>query len=190
MTSRIGGMLWLALVWIALWEVVTPTVAVGGVVVGVLLFAAFPSDAGRPRLGAFRPLAVLRFLGFFAVKVVEANAAIALAVLTPGTRRVNEGIVEVPVTGASEMTIALLASAISLTPGTLVMEVRQDAAVMYIHALQLRSPDALRVELHDLELRIALAFASEEGIAAVRTRIAQLEAAMAATDGPAAGSTT
>lgn len=181
MKSRIAAVIWLWVVWVALWEQVTILTVVGGLVVALVLVRAFPTAARRGRgLHAFRPLAVLSFIGYFVVKIVQANAIVAWEVITPGNK-VNEGIVAVPFTGASDTIITLLASAISLTPGTLVIEVQRDPAVLYVHVLHLRSIRDVTRDLFELERRLTNAIGSDSCLAGVKARIEELES----TDEPA-----
>lgn len=141
---------WLTFVWVALWGDLTLANVVGGALVATVLLVVFP-DVG-PRPGAtFRPIAALRFFVYFSYKLVEANAVVAWEVLTPNNEGVHEGIVAVPVTGASDAVITLVANAISLTPGTLTLEVQHDPPMLFVHVLHLRSIAKTRAEVHRLE---------------------------------------
>lgn len=160
-SGRVPFGLWLVFVWVALWGDPTWGNAVGGALVAAALLLLFP-DAG-PRGGmVIRPLPALRFLGYFVYKLVEANAVVAWEVLTPNNEGVHEGIVAVPVAGASDAVITVLANAISLTPGTLTLEVRDDPPMLFVHVLHLRSIEQTRAEVHRLETLALRAFARQE----------------------------
>lgn len=160
MTRRLVLAAALAVIWAALWEDARPTTWVVGFVVGLGVVAAFPSGRGG---GAHRvrPLAALRLLVTFSWKLVEASAIVSWAVLNPRSRIV-EGVVAVPLRGASDGLTTLVANAISLTPGTLTLEVRRDPTVLYVHVLHLREPDAVRREVAELEALAIRAFGSEQ----------------------------
>lgn len=147
--------LWLSGAWVALWGDVTAANVLAGVLVGALLVALFP-PADEPR-SAFRLLAALRFAGYFTGKLVEASAIVAWEVVTP-TSRINEGIVAVPIRGVSRGLTAVVANAITLTPGTITLEVREDPTVLYVHVLHLRSLEAVRAEVLRLEELAIAAF--------------------------------
>jgi multicomponent Na+:H+ antiporter subunit E len=49
--------------------------------------------------------------------------------------------VAVPVVGTSDQLLTLLADAVSLTPGTLALEVDRPGAVLYVHVLDLGGAD-------------------------------------------------
>ena len=105
-----------------------------------------------------RPVPALRFGAYFARKLVEANAVVAWEVLTP-RNRIAEGIVAVPLPEGPPGITALVADAVSLTPGTLTLEVRSDPPVLYVHVLHLESPERTRAEVLALDRRARAAFA-------------------------------
>lgn len=171
MIGRLLGILWLTLVWVLLWEQVDARSILGGLAVGTFLVLAIPvEDRPRSGLDAFRPLRAVQFVVVFLWQVVKANAIVTWEVITPGSR-VREGIVAVPVTGASDAVITILANVISLTPGTLIIEVDRDPTVLYVHVLHLRSIDQVRLDIFELERRLVLAIGSEASIADVEERI-------------------
>lgn len=158
-------MVWLVVVWVALWSDVSAGTVAGGAAVAGLSLLLFP-HAG-PRAGVtIRPLATLRFLGYFLYKLVEANAVVAWEVLTPNNDSVREGVVAVEVAGASDAVVTVLANAISLTPGTLTLDVRRDPTMLFVHVLHLRSVERTRDEVHRLETLVLRAFGDAAAIAA------------------------
>lgn len=164
MTARLSVVAILAAVWVALWEDVTPANVVSGLLVALAVTALFPS---RPEPGSsarIRPVAAGRLLGYFLWKLAEANAAVAWEVLTP-TNRVNEGIVAIPVRGVSGGITTIVANAISLTPGTLTIDVDDDPCVLYVHVLHLRDPDEVRREVLHLEALVIRAFGPADAVA-------------------------
>jgi multicomponent Na+:H+ antiporter subunit E len=179
--GRAAALGWLLVVWLGLWESASVANVVGGLLAGGVLLLAFPLrddpglNAARTPGPTFwlRPLPVLVFLGVYAWKLLEANLIVTWEVLTPGTR-VNEGIVAVPVTGASPLVLALLANAVSLTPGTMVVEITRDPPVLYVHVLHLRSIEQVRLELFRLERLLVRAVGSEQTPQDVDARIAEL----------------
>jgi multicomponent Na+:H+ antiporter subunit E len=158
---------YLVIVWTALWGDLSIANVASGLLVASGLVLAFPS-AGPASLGTVRPLAALRFLVYFFAKLFEANVIVAWEVITPGNETVNEGIVEVPVTGASDAVLSLVANAVSLTPGTITLEVRRDPATLYVHVLHLRSIEQTRREVLNLERLALAAFGSAEAIEEAR----------------------
>jgi multicomponent Na+:H+ antiporter subunit E len=159
MSRRLLLLAWLALVWMLLWESATVANLVGGVVVAALLVAVFPPrDVGPIPV---RPVAALRLLGHFVVKLVEANLFLAWEIITPGSR-VKEGIVAVALDEERDGIIALVANTVSLTPGTLTIEVRRSPTVLYVHVLHLRSVEAARDDVLTFHRLVDAAFPDQE----------------------------
>ncbi|MDP8987321.1 MAG: Na+/H+ antiporter subunit E [Actinomycetota bacterium] len=158
-------LVWLVAVWVALWEEVSPANVLSGLVVAVAVLTLFPPGARR-RSGRVRPVPALRFLAYFAWKLVEASAIVAWEVVTP-RNRINEGIVAIPIRGVSDVVITVVANAISLTPGTLTLEARRSPAVLYVHVLHLHDVEAVRRETRHLEALAIRAFGPAEMVAAL-----------------------
>ena len=157
MRTRLGLAVWLTLVWVLLWGDITIANILGGVLVSALVLWLFPA-AGPRGVATVRPVAALRFLAYFLYKLVEANAIVAWEILTPSNAGIREAVVAVPVTGASDAVITVVANAISLTPGTLTLEVRKDPAMLFVHVLHLRSIEQTRREVQYLQLLALRAF--------------------------------
>lgn len=131
--------------------------------------AAFSAAAGwlllrfaRPLGGeGFRTVRLLKlpgFAAFFLKELVVANLKVAAAVLAP-SGRIRPAIVACPLTLDRDAEIALLANLITLTPGTLSLEVSPDRRTLYVHAMAVAGPDELRREIRDgFERRILEVF--------------------------------
>jgi multicomponent Na+:H+ antiporter subunit E len=128
-----GLVVWLTVVWVGLWGSVTAANVLGGLAVAVVLVGALPLDAVSGS-GVLKPLAALRFLAAFARDLVQASVQVAVLVVHP-RRRLRQAVVAVPVPGASDALLTLLANAISLTPGTLTLEVDRPGSTLFVHAL-------------------------------------------------------
>jgi multicomponent Na+:H+ antiporter subunit E len=139
-------MVWLVVLWQLLWRDVSFANIVGGLVVAAVVTVVRP---GQERLAAghtVRPLRLLIFLGYFAWLLVVSNLVVAREIVT---RRdyIRSGIVAVPLAGSSELVTTVLADAITLTPGTLSLEVRHDPPMLYVHVLHVRDVEGVR---HDI----------------------------------------
>jgi multicomponent Na+:H+ antiporter subunit E len=85
---------------------------------------------------------------------------VGLLVLRPdiGTR-LTPGIVAFPLTVTRPAEITLLANLITLTPGTLSVDVSEDGKLLYVHAINVRSREALVRAIADgFERKIIEAF--------------------------------
>jgi multicomponent Na+:H+ antiporter subunit E len=137
----------LALLWAAVVGSVDPAhLAVGFVVAYFVLWLA------RPLLGPTRYfgkiLRALRFVAFFVYELVLANLRVAWDVLTPRTYR-RPGVVAVPLEDASDTEITVLANFVTLTPGTLSLDVSEDRGCLYVHAMFVEDPERLRTEVKE-----------------------------------------
>ena len=90
-----------------------------------------------------------RLLGFVVVvlyDIVVANVSVAIKVLGP-LRSIRPGFVELPLELEDDFAIALLASTISLTPGTVSADVSPDRRTLLIHGLDVDDAAALVAEI-------------------------------------------
>ena len=63
--------------------------------------------------------------------------------------RFRPGIVAVPLDLESDAGITLLACLVTLTPGTLSLDVSEDKKTLYVHAMRVDDPEAFRREIKD-----------------------------------------
>lgn len=158
MIGRIAAFAWLLLIWVTLLGGISLPGALIGAVLSASLLTYFRPLQPTAQALAFRPLHVARLIGSFAVRFVQANIQVALAVIQPERVRHSRAIVAVPIVGASDLTTLVLANIVCLTPGTFVVETRHEPPLLYVHALQVTTARALRLDLLEMERLIVLAF--------------------------------
>ncbi|WP_130340477.1 Na+/H+ antiporter subunit E [Micromonospora kangleipakensis] len=161
---------WLVLTWLLLWGEVTWGNVLGGLVVGgaVLLFFPLPPVTFGGRL---RPGALLVLAATFAGELVSASVHVAAIAVRPGYRP-RGAIIAVPLRVRTDLNLALTAEVISLVPGTLILEVDRDRAVLYAHVLDVRGPadlTASRDRILAVERRIVRAIGSPAEVRQLRT---------------------
>jgi multicomponent K+:H+ antiporter subunit E len=88
----------------------------------------------------------MRLIGLVTYDIVVANIAVARLVLGP-TARLKPVFVQVPLTLTQPMSIALLASIITMTPGTVSSDLSKDNKMLLVHALDCSDPDALVADI-------------------------------------------
>ena len=151
----------LVVIWLALWA----EISVANVVAGVLVAGAILLLFGdRARAMPFRPIAAARFGGYFVFQLFKSTWVVARTVIAPANR-INRGIVAVPLVGCTDAVATVIADAISLTPGTLTVEVERDPLVLYVHALDVRDLEQVRTDVRQLELLAVRAFGDEAALA-------------------------
>lgn len=91
---------------------------------------------------------------FFIWELILANLRVAYDVLTPAHRS-KPGVIAIPLDAETDAEITILANLITLTPGTLSLDISADRKVLYIHAMFIEDPEALRKGIKDgLERRV------------------------------------
>lgn len=162
---RLPLLAWLLVVWLALWGEVSVANLLSGLAVGSALLVVFPN----PSLswgGPLRPMRVVIFHAYFLFKVCQATAIVAWEVVTPGSR-IREGIIGVAITADSDAVVTVVANAITLTPGTLTVEVGENPPTLFVHVLHLHDVEEVRMEVRRLEWLALQAYGSPEARAEV-----------------------
>ncbi len=142
----------LALVWVLLTGSFTGGNFLVGFVFGYLILA-FAGRGGRPARYVRKVPQVLKFALFFLVDLVKANLRVAYDVVTP-THRMRPAVIGIPLALESDGAITLLANLITVTPGTLALDISPDRRTLYIHAMYMDDEANLRAEIKALEQRI------------------------------------
>lgn len=132
----------LGLAWIGLTGTFTPTNFAIGFALGFILLwltqrAMTPSNYFR------KVPQVLGFMLFFLWELVKANLRMMVIVLSPNPP-IRPAVVAIPIDVRTDAEIALLANLITLTPGTLYLDVSQDRCVMYVHTMYVEDLDTFR----------------------------------------------
>lgn len=83
---------------------------------------------------------LLGFILYFTYALIKANIQVAADVVTPKFY-MTPGIVEYPLDAQSNLEITILANVITLTPGTLSLDVSDDRKVLYIHAMYINNKE-------------------------------------------------
>lgn len=88
----------------------------------------------------------LWFLLYFLRELVAANLRVARDVVRP-LRYLQPGVVAIPLDVETDTQITLLSILITLTPGTLALDVSSDRRVIYIHAISAGEVDQVRASI-------------------------------------------
>lgn len=183
--SGLVPFLGLVLLWMLLWGEFTWLSLATGVALALLVSVAFylPAVALSGRLNILRALLfALRLL----VDIVLASLQIAWSAVNPWYRPSN-AIIAVPLRTRSDLVMTFTAEAVSLVPGSIVLDVDRETATLYLHALNVRSVDevpALKRSVLATERRLILAAGSADDLA----RLREAEAADALPSGRSEGS--
>lgn len=133
------------------WIVLSNSIAPGNWIMGALLGLAVPFATQAfwpdpPRLGS--PWVALRLAGKVAIDILLANWAVARRVVGP-ISALKPAFIEVPLDLRDPMVATLLGSIVTLTPGTVSIDVDLERWVLRFHALDAPDPEAL---IEDIKL--------------------------------------
>lgn len=150
------GFFWnvlLALAWVSLSGNFSGLNLLFGFVLGYIALAILQRELPMLHGYAQRVPRILMFLGFFIKELFKANLKVAFDVLTPPWH-MQPGVVALPLKAKTDLEITMVANFISLTPGTLSLDVSTDRRVLFIHAMFLQDEPALLEEFREVERRI------------------------------------
>lgn len=146
----------LFVLWIGLWGELTVANVLSGVVTVGLVLWLFPlQHQMRHRV---HPLALVAFLVKLLWALVVSSVKVALAVIAPTEARTRTQIVEVPLTTESEFVASVMANSITLTPGTMTIEVSPAPMTLTVHVLGFGDHESFLAEMAALERQILAAF--------------------------------
>jgi multicomponent Na+:H+ antiporter subunit E len=135
----------LAISWAALNGQLTLENIGGGFVLGYFLMVISRRALGSTPYVTKVPQ-VIGFLVYFVWQLILSNLRVAYEVLTPNFQA-RPAIVAVPLDLHSDLEITLLANLITLTPGTLSLDVSSDKRVLYVHSMFITDMDDFRAEI-------------------------------------------
>jgi multicomponent Na+:H+ antiporter subunit E len=159
----------LVVLWVFLWDQVTVLTVVTGVLlaVGVTRALYLPPVLLSGRFNVWRGL----LLGLrMTYDVTIASLQVAGLALNPRWQPMNS-IIAVQLLTRSDLVTTLTAEAISVVPGTVVVDIDRERGLLYLHALGTRTHadiDRVRRDVLGTEERIVLAIGTREQAASVR----------------------
>lgn len=133
MKGRFLSNILLTLVWVALTGSIAFLNFLFGFVISFAILWVITVDRGEAKYFKILPK-IVAFLFFFLYELIKANIQVAYEVITPRLD-MTPGIVRVPLDAETDIEITLLANLITLTPGTLSLDVSDDKKVLYVHSM-------------------------------------------------------
>jgi multicomponent Na+:H+ antiporter subunit E len=135
MKNRFLSNILLTFIWVAITGEFQFLNYVFGFVLSFLILYVITKGRGSAKYFKIVPK-LLSFVLYFLWELLRANLQVAYDVVTP-TFYMRPGIVRVPLDAETNLEITLLANLITLTPGTLSLDVSDDRKVLYVHAMYL-----------------------------------------------------
>jgi len=145
----------LALTWAVATGRFTPANMMVGFGLGYLILLFARRVLGPSRYFARAPQ-VIRFVFFYLWQLILSNLRVAYDVVTP-THYMRPGVIAIPLDAQTDAEITLLANLITLTPGSLSVDLSPDRKTLYVHVMYIDGDDveAARRKIKDgLERRV------------------------------------
>ncbi|PWJ12080.1 Na+/H+ antiporter subunit E [Jannaschia seohaensis] len=135
------------------WAALTGTFTLAGLGVGLVVgfFALwvasplFEENGGRYFTRVWR---WIKLVVLFHYELIVSSLSVAWDVLTP-RHRARPGIVAVPLKAKGEAEVLLVTNLISLTPGTLSLDVTEDCNTLFVHAMFADDPQKIRDDIEN-----------------------------------------
>ena len=144
--------IFLAVLWMLMWESFDIYSLAAGFVLGYLLLGIVSRTMHGQGYGS-KGWHLLSFGVYFLRILVKANLQVAWEILTP-TYQMTPRFVRYPVEGLSDVEITCLANAITLTPGTLSVDISDDNRFLYLHCMYAKDRQAAIAEIDELRDRM------------------------------------
>lgn len=150
--KRMRSIVLLTALWVLLWRDPSIGVFIGGLMASATTLFLVPEhpDHDRYRL---RPLALGRLAALVGVRLVQSNIALASAILRPSQPH-RSGIVTVDLGPTSDLAATIVAHCVTLTPGTLTIDVDLETEQLRLHALDVRDLDGIRADVQSLHRQV------------------------------------
>lgn len=129
----------LAFIWIALTGSLSYSNFIFGSFLGFFVLWIMNYDDHDKRY-FYRVPKIFSFMLYFLYQMIKANLQVAYDVMTP-KYFFRPGIVRFPLNARTDFEINVLSMFISLTPGTLIIDVSEDKKALFIHVMYLTSPE-------------------------------------------------
>jgi multicomponent Na+:H+ antiporter subunit E len=138
---RVWVLCWLILVWILLWGSVSVANVVSGLAIALVITLLLPLPV-VPVEGRVHPLSLARLVLLVGWDLVLSSLQVAWLAIRPGPPP-RSAVLWVRVAVKSDLVLALAANIVTLTPGSIVLEIDQTRRLMYVHVIDVSSESAV-----------------------------------------------
>ncbi|MCV2491058.1 Na+/H+ antiporter subunit E [Geodermatophilus sp. YIM 151500] len=159
---------YLVVVWVLLWGTWSWANLLAGAAVALVVTHALPLPQVEQH-ARFRPWAVLRLTVVFLGELARSSAEVAWEAVRPGGGR-STALIVVQLRTDSDLLLSLVVEALTLTPGSIVLDLDREDRIIAVHMLPVRNHDDLerrRRGVLQFEDRIVRAFGRADDIAAL-----------------------
>lgn len=137
--SRLFPMPLHSILLLVVWLMLNNTLSLGHILLGSVLAIIIPllcAPLRVPQPTVKRPLKAITYVLLVLKDIVVANIEVAILVVGP-MHRIKPGFVAVPLDLVGTLPITVLASTVTMTPGTVSAEISSDEKWLYVHVLNM-----------------------------------------------------
>ena len=149
----------LTLVWCGLWGNISAANLLAGLALAIAITA---SGVGTPGSGSIRPWPLAKLVGVVAVDLVKSTVNVAAEIITP-VDSTDEAVIAVDVPLPTRDHLLLLVVAVTLTPGTAVVDADPQTGTLYLHLLHDKRRAETVEHIHQLAELACAALPTTEG---------------------------
>lgn len=134
---------------LALWAMLAGQPGAGSLLLGALLAVAIPLSARSfwtEGARVARPLAAVPLLARVLADIVTSSVVVARQILGPRDA-IAPGFIDVPLDIEDPFVATVLGSIISLTPGTVTIDIDMERRLLLVHALHIADPAAIVTDI-------------------------------------------
>jgi len=146
------SMFLLNIVYAIIWMIITgsfkPENFLGGFAIAYLILWLLHDAIGSHSTYFSKVRQTIGFVLFFLKELFKANIRVAADVLTI-RHHMKPGVVAVPLDVNTDLEITILANLITLTPGTLSLDVSDDRKILYVHGMYMEDLGAFRKSIKE-----------------------------------------
>lgn len=138
---RVWVLCWLILVWMLLWGTVSVANIVSGLAIALMITLLLPLPA-VPVEGRVHPLSLLLLLVVVAYELVASSLQVVWLAIRPGSPP-RSAVLRAHLDIKSDLVLALAVNILTLTPGSIVLEIDQVRRMIYVHVIDVGSEKAV-----------------------------------------------
>ena len=167
--KEIPLLIWLVFLWGALWQDFSAGNLIFGAVLAFLVANIFylpPVELS----GRFNLIYALGFLARFFYKLIQASFEVLWLAVVKGPH-IRNAVVGVKLRSHSDLLVTATGHALSLIPGSLVVEVDRSTSTLYLHCLNVCTPeqaDRVRRDVRDTESWLIRSIGTREDLAVLK----------------------
>lgn len=144
------GLLFINIMLALVWSALTGQFTLGNLITGFLLgyvILYFLRQVFDSKQYYAKGGQILRTILFFLWELLLANLRVARDVLRPGPLQAKPRVIAIPIEARGDVPLLLLSVMISLTPGTLLLDISDDCTTLFLHAIHAPDEEQLKQEI-------------------------------------------